>query len=273
MTNNELLQKQGYVVIPQVLSPEEVQKARSILTRLFDEKSNLPGNLNRTSEEGGSVYVDIFSRHEDLRWILFHPKLIEGLASALGKDFIILPDAAMHDSQYGGWHKDSTSQERNGHKFQYEDNFQLVTTALYLQDNSAEYGGGLDIIPDSHKETKDRFAVKLTLFDRIKNKIFNTKPPNEANFPNKKTIPNKAGDVVIFNHRLTHKATHPAVKPVPEEHRKFAIFIICSANNKHARTFTNYIKNRPDYTYLKDHKYPEELLTEAKKYQLSLMEV
>ncbi len=274
MTNSELLKQQGYVVIPQVLNAEEVQKARDIISKIFSEKSKFDGDLNRTSEEGGSVYVDIFARYKELRWILLNPKFIEGVSSALGKDFVVLPDAAMHDSQYGGWHKDTTSQERNGHKFQYEDDFLVVTTALYLQDNSPEYGGGLDVIPNSHRDTSDPFAARPTIASRIKNKLFNTKPVGGTNdLPNQYTIPSKAGDLVIFNLRLTHKATHPKIKPVPPEHRKFSIFTICSANNKHARLFTDYIANRPDYTFLKGHKYDQDLLQDAKGSSLNLMEV
>jgi hypothetical protein len=273
MTHNELLKAQGYVVIPQVLSQEEVRKARSILTQIFSKKSNYEGDLYRTSEEGGSVYIDIFSRYKELRWILFNPKFIEGLSSALGKDFVVLPDAAMHDSQYGGWHKDTTSQERNGHTFHYEQDFQVVTTAIYLQDNSAEYGGGLEVVPHSHTEKTDPFATKPTLIERIKNKLMNSVERKEMKFENQYSVPTKAGDMVIFNLRLTHRATYPEINPVPAEHRKFAIFTICSANNKHARAFTDYIKSRPDYLHLRNHKYPPELLEESKRYQINLMQV
>ena len=272
MTNNEMLKAQGYVVIPQVLSHEEVRKARNILTEIFSKKSNYEGDLYRSSEEGGSVYVDIFSRYKELRWILFNPKFIEGLSSTLGRDFVVLPDAAMHDSQYGGWHKDTTSQERHGHTFHYEPDFQVVTTAIYLQDNSDEYGGGLEVVPYSHIDKNDPFVTKSNLIDRIKKKLMNGRQHREAKFKNQFSVPTKAGDMVIFNLRLTHRATHPTIKPVPAEHRKFALFIICSANNKHARTFTDYIKGRPDYLHLKNHKYPPELLDESKKYQINLMQ-
>jgi hypothetical protein len=273
MSNKELLKTQGYVVCPSILNAEEVQKARSIIAKLFDEKSNLEGNLNRTSEEGGSVYVDIFSRYKELQWILFNNKFISALSSTLGEDFIILPDMAMHDSQYGGWHKDTTSQEKHKHKWHYDVDFNVVTTAIYLQDNTPQYGGGLDVIPGSHKETKDIFAEQPTLLNRVKNKLLNKSNLKESNFHNKYTIPSKAGDMVIFNLRLTHKATHPTVKPVPESNRKFSIFTICSANNKHARLFTDYIANREDYLFLKNHKYPSELIEEARKINVNLMEV
>lgn len=273
MNTSDLLKQQGFVVLPQVLNSDEVKKARELMTEIFSTKSPYEGDLFRPSDQGGSVYMDIFNRYPQLRFILFSQKLRDGLASALGEDFLFLPDSGMHDSQYGSWHKDTTSQEKRGHKWQYEPDFQVVTCAIYLQDNSYEYGGGLDIVPDSHKETADRFAIKEnpSLAERIVNKLKGgIKDPGEGLENVKQTLMTKAGDAVVFNLRLTHRATQPMVRPVPLEHRKFSIFQICSANNKHATNFVNYIKSRSEYIYLKDHNYDAALLSKAKEAKVHL---
>jgi hypothetical protein len=271
MNYRSLLQKQGYICIPNVLSTEEVRTAREILIKIFAEKSEYEGDINQQAEIA-KIYIDIFSRYKDLRWILFNPKMLEVLRGALGEDFIFIPETAIHDSGFGGWHKDTSSQEIAGQTFHWDDDFLMVQVGIYLQDNTAEYGGGLDVIPKSHK-LSDRYAkkVKPTIGEKLRNKLFNLKlvsNPYQA-----VTLPTKAGDMVVFNLKLDHKATHPKIKPVPDKNRKLSIFMVCSVNNKHARAYTDYINSRPDYHYLKGHKYPEELLQEAKKHAINLMEV
>ena len=70
------------------------------------------------------------------------------------------------------------------------------------------------------------------------------------------TIPSKAGDLVIFDFRLDHKASWP-IRPgeVPLEKKKLALFAACTANNEHAQSYLRYIKQRPDYGFLKSHEY------------------
>src|SRR5262249_3919397 len=65
--------------------------------------------------------------------------------------FIMLPEnSATMNTFANRWHKDTTYLELNGHKFHWERDFLMVGAAYYLQDNSPEYGGGLDVEPGSH---------------------------------------------------------------------------------------------------------------------------
>ncbi|MHA4843883.1 phytanoyl-CoA dioxygenase family protein [Flavitalea antarctica] len=270
MRLDRLLKKQGYVVIPSVLTSEEVSKARVLLTNIFATKSPYKGDIVNVPPYG-NAYVDVFTRYKELRWILFNSKLITPLKQILGDDFIFIPETAIHDSGFGGWHKDTTSQESRGKLFQWEPDFLMVQVGIYLQPNGI-YGGGLDVIPFSHKK-RDRYAnvLKPKLTERIRNKMYRMKIG--SNPYNEYTIPSKAGDMIVFDLRLDHKASFPLKKPIPEEHRKLAIFMIASANNRHAQNYVDYISSREDYHYLQNHEYPEDLIQEAAEKSITLFPV
>jgi hypothetical protein len=88
-----------------------------------------------------------------------HKPTIEILRKLLGNDFVVLRECAAHFQGFGGWHKDTTSQEFAGHLFQWSENYLMVEVAYYLQDNDEEYGGGLDVEPGSHRKP-DSHVVK-----------------------------------------------------------------------------------------------------------------
>src|SRR5262249_13566498 len=128
--------KNGYVLVPNVLTAEQVALLRTGLKPKFDrpEAERYPGDSD-------GFLLDCFSRYPDLRWLLFHPPTLAVLRSLLGDDFVFLREAAAHRQNFGGWHKDTTSQESVGHMFQWLDDYLMVEIAYYLQDNSEEYGG------------------------------------------------------------------------------------------------------------------------------------
>src|SRR5688572_7113831 len=95
------LLKQGYAIFPKMLSEAEVIHARKQLTNIFSTESVYPGDINNDPKVG-NIYIDPFTRHSELRWILFNTKIISALKSILGDDFVIVPEMAIHDSGYGG---------------------------------------------------------------------------------------------------------------------------------------------------------------------------
>jgi hypothetical protein len=88
------------------------------------------------------------------------------------------------------------------------------------------------------------------------------------------SIPNKAGDLVIFHLRVNHTATQKRVPAppheFPEERQKIAVFAAYGRNNAHVKAYHDYIASRPDYVYLKNFAYPEDLLSEAHRAGLIL---
>jgi hypothetical protein len=276
----EEYRREGFVTIPGVLSPERISELRDFFTRLFARKPEHKGDQSAAllpEGRGGGVRHDIFSRYEQLRFLLADPHLLGSLRSILGDDFVFLPEMAAHDSRYGGWHKDTTPIERAGLDFHKQPDFKMVQCAIYLQDND-EYGGGLDVERGSHTEP-DRTppAPKVTFLDRVGYKLGLKrqagKPVERTQVDDPYSVPNKAGDLVIFNVLLNHQATQPTAcgtHEIPPDRRKFAMFFVASSNNEHARSYLEFI--RDEYAHLQGgHEYPAEVRELAEQHRVTLI--
>lgn len=255
--------RDGFVVVPRVFEAAQIADLRRELLQIFDRAPLLPGDLAHGSN-GAGLRVDLASRYPALRWLLVHPPLVAAARAVLGDNFIYLPEMSAHDSGFGGWHRDTSSQESVGHTFHHEPDFSMAQVAIYLQDNSRIYGGGLDVIPRSHLQ-RDEGSKNPSLRQRIERRARTAIKQH--------SIPSRAGDLVMFDFRVQHRASQrvPLV-PVPPEHRKLAIFFACSANNAHAQRYRDFIASRQDYAHLHgEHAYPAELLALARTANVQLM--
>lgn len=257
LTSNQLEQfhRDGFLVVPSVITKKQVKELRDFLINIFNSNINLSGNTRNFRN-------DIASNYQQIRWLLFHPPIISALKSLLGNNFVFLPEMSAHCSNYSGWHKDTTSQECAGHKFHWQPNYLMVEAAIYLQDNN-EYGGGLDVIPGSHNypDLYATIAGQTSLRDSKNYKSLQY------------SIPSQAGDLTIFNFRIDHKATLPSkcsIESIPDDKRKLAMFFACSANNEHVKNYKSFLMSRTDYHYLKNHQYPSDLLNLANEHNIIL---
>lgn len=130
----------GYLLIPKILSPDQISWLRAFLRPKFDTVPEC-----RFSGDTSNVLFDVFTRYPEMRWLLFHRPTINVLKSLLGDDFVVLRETAAHLNQFPLWHKDTTSQEKDGKLFHRERDYLMVEAGYYLQDNTEEYGGGLDL--------------------------------------------------------------------------------------------------------------------------------
>jgi hypothetical protein len=263
-------ERDGFVRLPGALDASAVAQLRAELTRIFDAPPAHEGDLVGHSHYG-HAFFDAFNRYPVLQWVPFHPPVVAALRQLLGDDFVYLPEVAIHDSGYGGWHKDTTSQEAAGLRFHLEPDYRMIQCAIYLQDNDPTYAGGLDVAPGSHRR-RDRIVSPPTgpttrFLNRVRYRL-KTWDDNAR----RETLATRAGDVVCFDYRLDHRATPPKVRPVPASLRKLAIFMAASANNRHVRTYVDYIKSRPDYPYLKTYKTSPELLAKARANNVGLVD-
>jgi hypothetical protein len=264
-------ERNGFLCVPRAFSPHQVRETRAFLLRLFGDEVRYEGDVNDQCREPGhggrSVRFDVFARYPELSWVLTHPPVVAVLREVLGEDFVYLPETAAQDSGFGRWHKDTHDQEDAGLHSHREPDYRMVQVAFYLQDNSARHGGGLDVIPGSHRrrESLGTNVGRLTTWQWLKACALG---PREG-VPY--AIPSRAGDLVLFDYRVEHRATWPKVVPVPEQHRKLAIFFGCSANNRHVRSYIDFLSSLPPYRYLKEHAYPDEVLRAARAQQLTLL--
>ncbi|HMH50527.1 MAG TPA: phytanoyl-CoA dioxygenase family protein [Candidatus Acidoferrum sp.] len=268
--------RDGYLLVPNVLTDEEVTRARALLRAKFE----LPPERRRTGDTGTMLF-DVYSQHADLRWLLFHDRTLGVLRTLLGPDFAVVREcSAMLNHFEGSWHKDSSRHEGRGHAFSLAPDFLMVQVAYYLQDNGPEYGGGLDVDPGSHRGRDPFIAhgpvgkVAERLYYRAALPVLRRLGREDDAWRDRHvragvSIPNKAGDLVIFHQRATHRPTQPRQPVVPPDREKVALFVMCGRNNAHVRAYHDYI--RGVYAFLGDFAYPEDFRAEATKRGVTLV--
>lgn len=251
-------ERNGYVLLPQVISPERVVEVRRRLLEECARRKEQGLNPNKGLKD---VLFDVYARYPDLLDTLCNPQTLDALKRILGSSFIVPPDTSALREYYGTLHTDTTGNEQLGWMFHKDPAFRIVTTGLYLQDQTPEYGGGLLVVPGSHKRP-DPYVKVVARNARLKkskwlkrlrkwsgNYLFNyDRQLNEH--PEGVELSIKAGDCVIFDMRIFHRATHPASTLPAPDGGKFAIYSRCSANNVIAKTYVDYM-----YTKLAERGY------------------
>ena len=257
--------KEGYLLLPGILSVDEVNLLREKLLGIFRS-----GEWKRSPFNTSNVLSDVYVNFPELIGISLKPSVVSIIKSLLGDDPVLMPETAVHYKFYTGWHKDTSSQERAGKDFHLKPESLMIEAGFYLQDND-EYGGGLTVMNGS-QNTSDNWilpASKKNIFKRISNRIFPIKEEKnkEINPHGHKItdIRSRAGDLVIFNFRTSHRATMPsacAVDQVPEHKHKLAFFNAFSVNNSTAREYLDFICSRPEpfYRSLSSRKIPDGVL-------------
>ncbi|HLJ93372.1 MAG TPA: phytanoyl-CoA dioxygenase family protein [Gemmataceae bacterium] len=279
--------REGYLLVRNMLTPEQVAELRAF----FRPKFNLPAEDRLPGDTEGGL-VDIFSRYPSIRWLLFHERLIELMKAFAGDDFLLMPESFAILNSFGRWHKDTTPWEKkSGRKIHWEKGYRMIGFAFYLQDNTEEYGGGLDVEPKSHLEPDPFISSpewsKRPLGQRISLKVKKMWYACTGQHPildapgwdgtpyffrrNPVKIPNKAGDLVLFDIRVNHRGSQPRQLPVPPEHEKILInggFVI--NNRRFIQDRLDYYHSRDGCFYPKGLRYPADFLSEAEAHGIRL---
>jgi hypothetical protein len=254
--SKEFFDEYGFALFKNVFSKDEILLMRAQLRSLISMPSSFPGDWDN-GQIFKSLRADIFNRNENLQWIFLKQELSDALRKVIGNEIAFVPEMVFHYMGFGNWHKDTTSQENANVNFHYEPDSIGVECAIYLQDNSDEFGGGLDVIPGSHKMKFDPFIKPKGIAEKIISKVIKNDIQEECS---KKTfrIYSEAGDFIIFNKKLNHRSSPLNNKNVPVDKEKMALFFIAGVDNRHLAEYVKFIKTRPDYTYLKDYSYSED---------------
>lgn len=251
MSYSEEMEKKGFTIAHDLFSAAEVGRLREQARAILD-KPAFKGDLDKHALYN-RVRYDVYNRNPEIRWLMTDDRVVRVMRALIGPDFVFLPEGALHESGYGGWHKDTTAQENANQKFQWEPGFLMVQVALYLQDNDPEFAGGLDVIPGSHK-SPDRSIRRLATgpMDKVLGRL-QAGAKNLRDRLRGEPVPSRAGDLVMFHYRLDHRASIPR-RPVPDDRRKLAYFFAVSRRNRFVSQYVRYIASRPDYQYLRDYR-------------------
>jgi ectoine hydroxylase-related dioxygenase (phytanoyl-CoA dioxygenase family) len=244
MTTDEkyLFDLNGYLVVREVLTPDEVKLANRAIDHHIDLAIERKDNALRNAVSGTAFYGSGPGRKDlgqVLEWgkedsaifkrILAHPRLVPLFHGILGKGyrmdhlpFVIMQDIGAEGFQLHGGTIDCTSGEYNPH-LAYTCQHDTIRTALLgcnvmLTDHNAG-DGGFCVVPGSHKSN---FKMPKGMVDGEMYKEFIRQPVT------------KAGDVVLFSEGTVHGAM-PWTST--ERQRRVCLYRFAPATNCYGRSY------------------------------------
>jgi ectoine hydroxylase-related dioxygenase (phytanoyl-CoA dioxygenase family) len=148
-------EENGYLLVPEVLKPSEVEELRSALEEVLEEAAGLEASnakfaLSSPDPSTGRRFVKrVFNpnaRHPAFETLLSHAAILDLVEELIGPDITLQQTKlnlkpSAEDARFE-WHQD--------YPFFPHTNFDLVAVMVYL-DDSDETNGGLRVIPGSHK--------------------------------------------------------------------------------------------------------------------------
>lgn len=204
----------GYLHVPAVYSEQDIERARALI-----EADVASGGWESAPHHDEGVTTDIYERIPALAEIVFNEAYLRAMDDIFGPEAIVLAEPAVHRGRYYYWHKDSTFIDEQGDDYHWKPDFEAAMTVLYLQPNHPEFGGGITVVPETHKDPDFYHRIpKMSLTERAILKA--QKIAGISHFdkldkhPQLHQIQSEAGDLLILDMRIDHKGT-PKLKPVP----------------------------------------------------------
>ena len=182
-------EKKGYVVIENVLNNSEIQNLRKLVKNYFIKRKD--ENL---------INVSACYSNPEITKLVMNKKLLTACRQIIGKQVFInelevqfnsFPNNSKVPPHYDG-------QSQKNDNFFKSSSYKAFKLGIYLQDTCDIYGGGINIVPNTHKYLP--FKSKLQRFENLFKKLASL-------FAKKVNI--KAGDAVLFNHKLLHRGIWP----------------------------------------------------------------
>jgi hypothetical protein len=201
---------QGYIVIP-LLNQNETQALREKILNEFN-----PG-------ESGELYMDFYLKKlGDLDFYL-NPKLL-GSLKAIFPSIHYIPDLNIQINridQFGpkkGWHADCNYEDRQNQPYLRTEDYSCAKVGIYLQDDTLEYGGGIDIQPNSHRLFIHSQKNKIkSLYKKWRLSVSHLYPYRRLAI--------KAGHAVIFDSRLLHRSSSSSISLSQKDESKSKVVI------------------------------------------------
>lgn len=245
----------GYLIVRDVVPPENLSVARRRLETLFAE-----GVYRQAPHSSPHIINDLYRFAPELLPLIFTERYFAAVRDLLGPEGAWIPECAAHRGRFFGWHKDSSGVERAGMQSHRDYVPPLLTAAVYFQDNGPG-AGGLTVAAGTHREPDRTLHYYSRKFHyRLKNKLLKWLGRSEFDrlerHPGYCDLPSKAGDLVVFDIRLSHRATF-ARERAPLE--KLAIFNAFVRDDAVGREFLACQKRRPEphFQYFRDVPPPE----------------
>ncbi|MGV3345585.1 phytanoyl-CoA dioxygenase family protein [Enterobacteriaceae bacterium LUAb1] len=210
MNISEDMYDQGYVVIPQIIDKNEISLIRENYI-----------SISRQSGLATLLPCDIL-KHPQIFAVLLKEKVIMAIRQLFGRNFSLFPDFTIRESVYIPWHNDAYFLPPE--VIDPLAPLQFMQCAIYLQDNDPELGGGITLIPCSHRLGKSTVSSMLALPEVYE-----------------KMVMSKAGDLILWDSRMTHRSSGPDQAP---DRTQLALQWSVSASEKYAAAYLSYLRSR-----------------------------
>ena len=193
----EFFKREGFLVLRNVLGPDELKELDAELERIIDQRESLQLNRegfgleNKQDEQSGRPTFrkigGITDISEPFDRLMRHPRIIERLHPIMGDTLQLWRDVCMMKPARVGrekpWHQDSS--------YWPWEPMSLVSAMTALDDATPE-NGCLQIIPGTHHDVMQHFGQELQV------------EIDEAMQARTRYVPLNAGDTVLFHSLLLH---------------------------------------------------------------------
>src|SRR3954447_4080359 len=257
-------EQEGYIVVPGLLKPDEVDRYKTELQRLSgldDSSFDIDPERRKSWTKPDGVTT------EPAFWpLITDERLTSVMRALLGPDARYTQHSDLH-VHHGdpGWHRDSADRQYGIGRDWDETRapYAVARVAIYLQPFE-QSRSKLGVIPGTHKREPALADKQRAVMDLIVSRLRPKKkrpltPPFLTRRP--KWIATNPGDCVIFNQRLYHSSSL-AYGP------KYSLFMSYGRENEHSVNHRRYYMfERPDAGY---GDYPDALAEELKRHALYL---
>jgi ectoine hydroxylase len=239
--------RDGYVVVPGLLSPDEAKQYRICINRVF----GLPEEDldNARIEHKTFTRADGVTTVPDFWPLIFNQRLLGAVRSLIGDDIRYTQHSDLHINLHGGrYHRDNACREygKGSDWDESAEPYKVVRIAIYLSEYQNS-GSSLIVLPGTHRReswlNRKEYVVWNKLRTFARNRGNNDALPHVYFSGRKRTLKTQPGDCVIFDQRVLH-----AGGVLRNAYPKYAIFLSYGVDNAHSRYHRSFFLKRPTYS-------------------------
>lgn len=261
MTRREQFQQQGYLIVRNVFTPEEIAQLRQAAYQHRDRQQQR--GLVAQVKQATSVKGDLLSK-EGLGWVIYDPRIVAIATEILGDTPTYFGDSTYQiGTGTRGFHRDNLDRAGVGQGAEWDDSYRMIRFGVYLQDHDT-YSGGI------------RFKAGSQRTDSSTDVFADT----------------RAGDVVLWDLRTLHSGNARRLKGLTnlplhvglenrlpdflfreQQGERISLFFSYGVANQHLDRYVNeYITKRmAESVRLSD--YAPETLQQAQQNKLKVLDV
>ena len=148
MTRREQFEQQGYLIVRNVFTPDEVTQLRQSAYEHRDRQQQL-GQVTQV-KQAASVKGDLLSK-EGLGWVIYDPRIVSIATDILGGTPTYFADSTYQiGTGTRGFHRDNIDRHQFGQGTDWDDAYHMIRFGVYLQDHDS-YSGGIRFKAGSHR--------------------------------------------------------------------------------------------------------------------------